>query len=431
MTARGMRVGVAPVRWPGAGGIFQYSQSILTALAGTSDADVPVFVDDPAAAAAVFAQPGLTFLPFGAEPKARGRAALDRIVGESRARKAWARYREARSRARTPEAIDANVVNWKPHLGDALARAGVDLVIYAAPSSTSFEARTPYMMAIHDLQHRVQPEFPEVSRGREWETREYTIRNGVRHATRILVDSDVGKEDVLDFYAFTGVTEDRVEVLPFAPSPLLHRPGDDAVRSVRDRYGLPSGYLFYPAQFWPHKNHMRVVEAVHRLSRRGVETPVVFVGSHADPLMEETWRRVERLVRTYGLESQILFLGYVPDDVMSVLYSDALALLFPTFFGPTNIPVVEAWSYDLPVITSDVRGIREHTGGAAYLVDPRSVGAIAEGIERVATDEALRARLAEAGRERARSYGRAEFEERLHAILQRAEPVVAAEGRRG
>jgi glycosyltransferase involved in cell wall biosynthesis len=93
--------------------------------------------------------------------------------------------------------------------------------------------------------------------------------------------------------------------------------------------------------------------------------------------------------------------------------------------------VVEAWSYGLPVITSDLRGIREHTGDAAYLVDPRSVDAIAEGIERVTTDEGLRARLTETGRERAGSYGRAEFDRRLHAILRRAEPVVAAEGFRG
>lgn len=425
-----MRVAVAPVRWPGAGGIFQYSQSILTALSG-SGADVPVFTDDPAAAASVFGQDGLRFLSWPAEPKTRGRQVLDRFVGDTRLRRAWSGYRESRSRARRPEAIDANVVNWKPYLRDALAGAGVDLVIYAAPSTISFEARTPYMMAIHDLQHRVQPEFPEVSRGREWETREYTIRNGVRHGTRILVDSDTGKEDVLDFYGFTGITEDRVEVLPFVPSPLLHRPGEDEIRRVRARHGLPSGYLFYPAQFWPHKNHMRVVEAVHRLARRGVEVPVVFVGSHADPLMEETWRRAERLVRTYGLESQVLFLGYVPDEVISVLYADAVALLFPTFFGPTNIPVVEAWSYELPVITSDLRGIREHTGDAACLVDPRSVDSIAEGIERVTTDEELRARLVEAGRGRAASYGRAEFEARLHAILQRAEPVVSAEGFRG
>lgn len=426
-----MRVGVAPVRWPGAGGIFQYSQSILTALAGTTGAALPVFVDDAEAAQSVFGQEGLRFVALPGEPRGRARGVLDRVAGDGRLRRAWRGFRESRSRARRPEAIDANVVNWKPHLGDAFAGEGVDVVIYAAPSTMSFEARTPYMMAIHDLQHRVQPEFPEVSRGREWETREYTIRNGVRHATRILVDSDVGKQDVLDFYGFTGITEDRVEVLPFAPSPLLHRPEDDEVARVRADHRLPSGYLFYPAQFWPHKNHMRVVEAVHRLSRRGVDAPVVFVGSHADPLMEETWRRVERLVRTYGLESQVLFLGYVPDDVMSVLYADAHALLFPTFFGPTNIPVVEAWSYEVPVITSDLRGIREHTGDAAYLVDPRSVDAIADGIELVTTDEGLRARLVEAGRARAGSYGRAEFEERLRAILQRAEPAVTTEGFRG
>jgi glycosyltransferase involved in cell wall biosynthesis len=423
-----MHVGVAPVPWPSAGGIYQYSQSILTSLSSIGGSATSVFVDDPAAAAAVFTQRGLELHPFPAEPRSRSRRMVDRVVGEGRYREMWRTFRAARSRARRPEAIDSNVVNWKPHFHEAIAGRGVDLMIYAAPSAISFESRVPYMMAIHDLQHRVQPEFPEVSRGREWETREYMIRNGVRHATRILADSEVGKEDVLGFYDFTGISEDRIEVLPFAPSPLLHAPTDAEVRDVRARYHLPGEYLFYPAQFWPHKNHIRVVESIHRLKSRGVDVSVVLVGSHADSLMEETWRRVQRLVSTYGLDSQVLSLGYVPDDVMSALYAGAHALLFPTFFGPTNIPVVEAWSFGVPVVTSDIRGIREQTGDAAELVDPRSVDAIAEGIERVMTDSTLRDRLTKAGRERVGEYGQEEFNERVKTILERVEPVVAAEG---
>ena len=73
-------------------------------------------------------------------------------------------------------------------------------------------------MAIHDLQHRLQPEFPEVSANGEWERREYRFRNGARYATLLLADSEVGKEDLLNFYGPYGVTPDRVKVLPFIPA---------------------------------------------------------------------------------------------------------------------------------------------------------------------------------------------------------------------
>ena len=81
-----------------------------------------------------------------------------------------------------------------------------------------------------------------------------------------------------------------------------------------------------------------------------------------------------------GLESQIRYGGYVPDEDMSGLYAGAVALTMPTFFGPTNIPVLEAWAYGCPVLTSDIRGIREQVGDAGVLVDPRSIESIADGI---------------------------------------------------
>ena len=84
-----------------------------------------------------------------------------------------------------------------------------------------------------------------------------------------------------------------------------------------------------------------------------------------------------------GLEGELRYLGYVPDEDMSGLYAGAVALVMPTFFGPTNIPVVEAWTFGCPVLTSDIRRIREQAGNAAVLVDPRSVEAIADQGDRI------------------------------------------------
>jgi glycosyltransferase involved in cell wall biosynthesis len=96
----------------------------------------------------------------------------------------------------------------------------------------------------------------------------------------------------------------------------------------------------------------------------------------------------------------------------------------PTFFGPTNIPVLEAWAFACPVLTSDIRGIREQVADAAVLVDPRSVESIAEGIYRLWTDEKLRLTVTEAGRRRLSSYTPDDFRNRLIEILDEAKDRV-------
>jgi glycosyltransferase involved in cell wall biosynthesis len=122
-------------------------------------------------------------------------------------------------------------------------------------------------------------------------------------------------------------------------------------------------------------------------------------------------------VEELSLGEQVRFLGYVPDEDLFPLYGLALALVMPTFFGPTNIPNLEAWSLGCPLITSDVRGLHEYVGDAGVLVDPRDDRSIAEGIWRVHADPELRLRLAERGREKVAAWTPRDFVARLRAVL--------------
>src|SRR5262249_13561297 len=151
---------------------------------------------------------------------------------------------------------------------------GVEFVIHHGPGGMPFEVSLPYVLAIHDLQHRLQPEFPEVSADGEWHSREYFFRNGCRYATLLLVASQAGKEDVLNFYGSFGVEPDRVKILPFLPACYLREVPATECRRVKEAYQLPERYLFYPAQIWPHKNHARLVRALGLLKQRGIEVPL-------------------------------------------------------------------------------------------------------------------------------------------------------------
>jgi glycosyltransferase involved in cell wall biosynthesis len=432
-----MRIGILPNVNASSGGIYQYSLTTLHALdqcnsRGSQDQFV-LFADEttPRALVAVACGDGWTIEPVQ-RPTFASRTAnvMRRAVGESAPRRAWRQLRSAMPlfpSDAAPVSPDPDDVRQRPEANRWFRDCGVELMIYPVAIPLAFEAGVPYIMAVHDLQHRLQPEFPEVSADGEWERREHRYRNGTRCATLLLADSEVGKEDILHFYGPYGVTPDQVKVLPFLPASYLSADVSDAERQrVRELYGLPERYVFYPAQFWPHKNHHRLVQALGILKEgHGLTVPIVLLGSYTGAIRERCFAEVMALSRRYGLEADIHYLGYVPDEDMSGIYAEADALVMPTFFGPTNIPVLEAWAFGCPVLTSDIRGIREQVEDAGILVDPRSAEAIAAGIHRLWVDRTLASRLADLGRQRLAKYTPEDFRQRLLAVIQDAKARVS------
>lgn len=459
-----MRIGIVPSLDAAGGGIYQYSLTMLRTLhewksCGSrdefmifADSNLPISPEMPMNAQGWSLKPLTPMtsempgqfeveidhsLPPRSSFSQRSLDFLRRGIGEGPHREGWRALRRQlrREQSRPAPAInlpDPDKVYFRSEMHQWFLQCGTEMMIYPAPKSISFEAEIPFIMAIHDLQHRLQPEFPEVSANGEWEGREYLFRNAARYATLLLADSEVGKEDILNFYGCYGVTPDRVKVLPFTPTYSSTELPEGERERVRTRYQLPERYLFYPAQFWPHKNHARIVQALGLLKQEySLSIPIVFCGSYADEIRERTWREALSLACELGLDEEIQYLGYVPDEDMCGIYAQARALVMPTFFGPTNIPVLEAWAFGCPVITSDIRGIREQAGDAAVLVDPRSVEAIADGIYRLWTDDNLCRELAGRGRQRLSTYTPEDYRKRLIDILEEAKGQVRSEKKMG
>jgi glycosyltransferase involved in cell wall biosynthesis len=342
------------------------------------------------------------------------------ITGDEIARRAW--YYAAQLRA--------NSVVRNPRREPPLDRAragwyrdrGLDLVLYPVSSVSAFETRVPAMVTVHDLNHRIYTEFPEVIALGEFERREYYFRNASRSALTLLVESETGREDLLNFYADTGLAQDRVVVLPVLPAPSVRSGVSEQERaSVQQRYGLSGGYLFYPAQFWPHKNHLRLIQALYHLKQAARLTPtLVLGGSYSGFWRRRTFGIAMRAARRLGVDAQVRYLGFIPDEDMSALYADAAGLAMPTFFGPSNIPVLEAFAMGCPVVTSDIRGIREQTDGAAILVDPRSPEAIADGLRRLLTSSEERNVLIARGYEVLSRYTPEDYRRVLKGALESA-----------
>ncbi|MFM6006882.1 MAG: glycosyltransferase, partial [Sphaerospermopsis kisseleviana] len=162
-----------------------------------------------------------------------------------------------------------------------------------------------------------------------WDRRENFFSKVLKRATFILTGTEVGKSEIEKFYQ---VPSERIKVIPFF-TPQLSPVGVTS-EDLLNKYSIPPNYLFYPAQFWSHKNHIGLLLALKTLQQTyALELPLVLVGS--DPGNKSY---VETVTKELNLSSQVHFLGFVPQEDMVPLYSNAFALTFTTFFGPDNLP---------------------------------------------------------------------------------------------
>jgi glycosyltransferase involved in cell wall biosynthesis len=287
-----------------------------------------------------------------------------------------------------------------------LVREKCDLWINPSNDNWAFRAPVPALGTIHDLMHIYEPHFPEVGSAAELKEREFHFVETCRWSKGVAVDSETGKQQLIEAYK---IEPHRVFPLPYiAPKYIYDSPPETALP-----YSLPNKYFFYPATFWLHKNHAGLFSAIAKLKARHPDLRVVLAGAKQNGY-DEAVKQVQAL----GISENVVFLGYVPDNHMFELYRRARALVMPSFFGPTNIPQLEAFVAGCPVAVSRVYGIPDQVGDAALLFDPKSADEIAAAMERLWTDDELCRCLAEKGKERSRQWGPVEFSRRLQEIVE-------------
>ena len=129
--------------------------------------------------------------------------------------------------------------------------AGVEFMWFVGAEAVQLDL--PYMAIVWDLQHRLQPWFPEVSTNGTWQQRESFYGEYLRRATMIIAGTEVGRLEIERFYQ---VTSNRIRILPHPTPAFTLRAQQSDVEEILKKYVLKRNYLFYPAQFWSHKNHV-------------------------------------------------------------------------------------------------------------------------------------------------------------------------------
>lgn len=294
-----------------------------------------------------------------------------------------------------------------PDATQVLRKSGIDLVY--SPSPFIPVIGLPYIVTCWDLQHRIQPFFPEVSvLGWKWESREQHYRTRLPKASMTIVGTQVGKSQVERFY---GIDPNRIAVVPFPASGELLK-----VPPTRPEWAPQQPFVLYPAQFWPHKNHITLLKAIKDISEKGRQVSVVFSGG--DFSSEAGTREyLQSLSVELGLNDRVVFPGFISDAELRWAYENALALVYPSLFGPDNLPPLEAFLLQCPVIASDIVGASEQLDDAAILVDACNETDFANAIIHLADSQSTRNKLIQRGQQIVQGLTVEQYVHRIISVL--------------
>ncbi len=235
----------------------------------------------------------------------------------------------------------------------------IDLVFFPSPSQyAQWIGDLNFVYTIWDICHLEWPIFPEVRNNLTLEKREQILSLSCKKAFKVIVDSPISKTNIIQCY---NLLPTKVFSIPFIAS--IETQSPNLTIDIRTKYNIRGKYIYYPAQLWPHKNHKYIVDVIAALKEdHNIELDAVFSGSD-----KGNWLYIKQMAEKKNISHLIHYLGLVPNEDVPILYKESIALVMPTFFGPTNIPPLEAFSLDTVVCYP--KHLKDGLGDAALYFD--------------------------------------------------------------
>ena len=273
---------------------------------------------------------------------------------------------------------------WDANL-NTLKHAGIDAMFYFSYDHYQFgfsELDLPYIASIWDIGHVFTSPFPELNNRDNFAYRERVIRQYLSRASLVVSESDQGSRDLTFHYQ---VKPEQLISIPMFPSAVADMPESEADKSILNRVDPNgNGFFFFPGQFWAHKNHLGLLNAFKTASEKlGKPLRLVFTGSD-----KGNHKLVESEIERLGLTGKVVNAGFIPVTQLRALYAAAIGVVFPSYLGPTNMPILEALYCGCPLACSDFDGHREQAGNAALYFDPADADSIAKAMISLADDSA-------------------------------------------
>jgi glycosyltransferase involved in cell wall biosynthesis len=228
---------------------------------------------------------------------------------------------------------------------------------------------------IPDLQEKYLQDFFSKE---ELAIRHKRCLNMIRLNHKIVFSSESALNDFNTFYPNS---KNPKAVLPFAVThPDLT---SKKIIEVKEKFGIEGDYYFSPNQFWQHKNHIAIIEAIKILKDRGILVKVVFTGKEYDYRNPNYTTDLKNKVTEYKLESEVLFLGFIDRIEQLILMKNAIAVIQPSLFEGWSTVVEDAKALNQTLIVSNIAVHKEQLEEKAYYFSPNDYTQLANTIEEI------------------------------------------------
>ncbi|MBU6390100.1 glycosyltransferase family 4 protein [Patescibacteria group bacterium] len=239
---------------------------------------------------------------------------------------------------------------------------GLDILYVPSTILSPLGLQTNAVVSLHDIQH---VHFPEFFSPAERRRRAAAYSETVRQAARIQASSAFMRRDFINYFH---CPEEKVIVIGDGVDQIFRETfSPETLAETRQKYSLPEQFVFYPAQHWPHKNHIVLLEAVRQLRDKGVVVPLVLTGSERSGS-----KPLHQFVATNRFEKQVQFIGNVNFSDLPKIYRSATMLAMPSLHESNSLPIMEAMVSGCPVIASDIPPNVELNGGDALVLFKRN-----------------------------------------------------------
>lgn len=271
-------------------------------------------------------------------------------------------------------------------------------------------AQPPAVMTVHDLGYEY---FPEAHTPLQRFYLQWSTRYAVRRAARLICVSEATRTDLIRLY---GARESKLDVVYEGDVRRRGPVADSAGRAQHSALGVTCPYMLFLSTVQPRKNVERLIRSYTRLVQtQALELDLVVAGQLG--WLSET---IVRTARRAPAADRIHLLGYVDEDAAAALYAGATFFCYPSLHEGFGLPILEAQSAGVPVMTSRRSALPEVAGDAALLVNPEDEEEIAAAMLRLSNDETLRQELIRKGYENVKRFSWPKAARETLAVLQKA-----------
>lgn len=274
-------------------------------------------------------------------------------------------------------------------------RLGRDIdVVHATDHFIPKISRKPLVATLHDA---IPLSHPDSVRYNLKELRHSMFKSLARSATEFITVSEHSKREIVKWF---GIHEGKITVTPLGVDEEWYGDVDaEELARVKPLYALPDRFFFFVGTLQPRKNIRRIIDAHKSLPqylRRDV--PLIIAGRHG-------WKCDAEVAELQNCsDGTVRWIQYVPAGDLLPIFKQATALVWPSLNEGFGLPVLEAFAAGLPVVTSNTTSLPEVAGDAALLVNPKSVGEIADAMQTIASNESIQDDLRTRGLARAKQF---------------------------